>query len=104
MNAADQIYLLTQKLDRLQRKKRKLAMPVFMAASLDDATVDTQAAVTFVLGQPNRQNRVILYGNARPAIASALFFAFATTISGNFGVRRPVPSRAPSTSWKTAKT
>ena len=70
MNAADQIHLLTKELGVLRRIKPKLAMPVFMAASLDDATVDTKAAYTFVLAQPNPRNRVLLYGNVKPAVAS----------------------------------
>ena len=70
MNAADQIHLLTKELGVLRRIKPKLAMPVFFAASLDDATVDTQASYTFVLAQPNPRNRVILYGKVKPAVAS----------------------------------
>ncbi len=70
MNAGDQIHLLTQKLSLLRRDKPKLTMPVFMAASLDDATVHTQAAYAFVLGQSNPRNRVVLYGKVKPAAAS----------------------------------
>jgi len=70
MNAADQIHLLTQELGFLQRGRPKLPMPVFMAASMDDASADTEAAYAFVLGLPNTRNRVVLYGRVKPAAAS----------------------------------
>lgn len=62
-NAADQIHLLTKEIDSLNGHGNRLNMPVFMAVSLDDATVDTQAAVEFLLAQPNPNNRVVAYTN-----------------------------------------
>lgn len=63
MNAADQIHLLTKQLPWLRAQGRQLKMPVFMAASMDDATVDSQAALEFVLDQPHPKNRIVIYTN-----------------------------------------
>ncbi|MDH5752484.1 MAG: alpha/beta fold hydrolase [Deltaproteobacteria bacterium] len=72
MNAADQIHLLIQENRALLDQDRRLSLPVFMAASMDDATVDTQAAMELMLAQPNPASRFIAYaGNGHPRFSDS---------------------------------
>lgn len=63
-NAADQIYQLTQRLeDELDRSK--VTVPIFMALTLDDATIDADDALAFFKSQQNPASRLVLYTNAK---------------------------------------
>lgn len=63
-NAADQIYLLTQELEELLQK-RKVKVPMFVAISEDDTTVDAGDAVRFFKSQKHPHSRMILYTNRK---------------------------------------
>lgn len=62
INAAYQIYQLTLRTDQLL-KKRTIKIPVFIAASEDDMTIETARTVEFFTGLDNKKNRMILYSN-----------------------------------------
>ncbi len=64
-NAADQIYLLTQDLERMAEDK-PLRVPMFMALSGDDMTVDAEDAIAFFKAQPHPASRLVLYTNRTP--------------------------------------
>nr|SPS04768.1 conserved exported protein of unknown function [Candidatus Nitrotoga fabula] len=60
MNAAAQIYALTQELqDKLDGHPVKI--PVFAAASEQDITVSTSATLNFMENAPNSANKLVLY-------------------------------------------
>ena len=60
INAAVQIYALTREIKRLL-SKQKMDIPVFVACSEDDITVDTSATLDFVARARNFYNKVVLY-------------------------------------------
>ena len=60
LNAADQIHLLTKEV-RVQREGQVASIPVFVAASQEDTTVDTAETVAFFKQTGNPLNRMILY-------------------------------------------
>lgn len=66
-NAAAQAYALTRDIAR-RLKHRTVDVPVFAAASLEDATVDAQATLAFMARASHPANRLVLYaaGGARP--------------------------------------
>ena len=66
-NAADQIHLLTRALKR-QLKDKTLAIPIFIAASEDDATVHTAATLALFERATHPGNRMILYGTGTDPI------------------------------------
>lgn len=68
-NAADQIHLLTKEV-RSRLNGRKIAVPVFIAASSDDATVDTSATLDFFRQAVNPRSRMVLY-SSKPATLPA---------------------------------
>lgn len=59
-NAAAQMYALTQSLPRQMPD-----IPVFAAASADDATVESAATLRFMRDAPHPQNRLVWYATAR---------------------------------------
>lgn len=60
MNAADQIYLLTQEIEDLA-DDIKIKTPIFMAISSDDMTVDAEAARDFFKQQSNPNSKLLWY-------------------------------------------
>lgn len=62
INAAYQVYQLTLTTDRLL-KRNKLSIPVFIAASKDDMTIETARTIEFFSGLENKKSRMILYSN-----------------------------------------
>lgn len=59
-NAAAQMYALTQAL-RARMANAKVSIPVFAAASQDDATVDTKAVVDFMVHAQHKANKLVYY-------------------------------------------
>jgi len=59
-NAAAQMYRLTRKVDMLLADK-PVAIPVFVAASADDTTVDVSSTIRLICGGKHALNRMILY-------------------------------------------
>ncbi len=59
-NAGDQIHLLTKELGSTKEGDR-LSIPMFMALSNDDTTIDPKAALEFFRSTKNPNNRFILY-------------------------------------------
>lgn len=59
-NGADQIYLLTQENEHL-RQHKQITIPMFIAVSQDDMTVDTGATISFFRAQTHPQSKMILY-------------------------------------------
>lgn len=66
-NAVDQIHLLTKEV-RSQLDGNKFPLPVFIAASKDDSTVDTSATLNFFKQLSHTRSKMVLYSN-RPAAA-----------------------------------
>lgn len=62
LNAAYQLYLLDRKID-IAKKAKTLDIPVFMALSLQDATVDSQKSVDFFNALTGSENRLFLVTN-----------------------------------------
>jgi len=62
-NAADQIHLLTKEL-RAKLSKQPLNIPLFIAASEDDATVSTEESLRFFRASRHSQKRMVLYSRA----------------------------------------
>ncbi len=60
LNGADQVHLLTKEI-HAHLAKKEIAVPVFVAASLDDATVKTAGTLAFFKRTLNPLNRMILY-------------------------------------------
>ena len=60
INAAAQIYALTREVKKLLLKQ-KMDIPVFVACSEDDITVDTSATLDFVARANHHNNKVVLY-------------------------------------------
>ncbi len=60
-NAGDQIYLLTREIQRLLTH-RTMSLPLFIAASEDDATVRTGATLRFFEQAAHPSKRMLLYG------------------------------------------
>ncbi len=74
VNAAYQIYLLTQEIDALLNQGRRIEAPVFAALSQEDMTIDPERAL-FVLEQyaPSPRNVLVVYaknpqGKSRPFV------------------------------------
>lgn len=61
-NAVYQTYLLIKNLNT-QLKPKRLDIPVFVAASIDDVTVETLATLQFMENAPYPISRLVLYGN-----------------------------------------
>lgn len=63
VNAAYQIYLLTQEIDALIEQGRRIEAPVFAALSREDMTIDPERAL-FVLEKyaPSPRNVLVVYG------------------------------------------
>jgi esterase/lipase len=59
-NAAAQMHALTQEISR-QLLRHEVDIPVFSAASRDDATVDVTATLEFMARAPHPSNRLVLY-------------------------------------------
>ena len=59
-NAAAQMYALTQE-SREQSLLHKLNIPVFAAASADDATVEPSATLNFMMHMPHPSSKLVLY-------------------------------------------
>ena len=59
-NAGAQIYALTRKI-HAQLQDQGISVPVFAAASMDDATVDTSATVEFMTHAGNPTSKLVLY-------------------------------------------
>ena len=72
MNAGAQIYALTQRLGDL-REGSLVPIPVYVAAAVEDTTIDSYATETFFKYRTNGQSRLRLYqGHAEPqSIASS---------------------------------
>lgn len=68
-NAVDQIHLLTKEV-RSQLNGNKFALPVFIATSRDDSTVDTSATLEFFKQTTNPLSKMVLYSN-KPAATVA---------------------------------
>ena len=60
VNAAVQVYALTKEIKRLLQQQ-KMAIPVFVACSEDDITVDTSATLDFVARAHHPDSRIVLY-------------------------------------------
>ena len=65
VNAAYQIYLLTQEIDALLNQGRRIEAPVFAALSQEDMTIDPERAM-FVLEQyaPSPRNVLVVYAKS----------------------------------------
>jgi len=63
LNAANQIYLLTREIDALFEQGRRIEVPVFVALSREDVTIDPERAL-FVLEKyaPSPRNVLVVYG------------------------------------------
>lgn len=59
-NAAAQMYALIRELNSL-RREREIGIPVFAAASWDDATAHTPATLEFIAHAPHLLNKLVLY-------------------------------------------
>lgn len=59
-NAAAQMHALTQELGK-QALLHKLNIPVFSAASADDATVESSATLNFMMRMPHPSSKLVLY-------------------------------------------
>lgn len=59
-NGPTEVYLLAKKLEALYSKK-KVEIPIFAVASVDDEVVDTATTIKFFQQQPNPKNTLILY-------------------------------------------
>lgn len=59
-NGAAQMYALTRAV-KVLLQKQKLHIPIFTAASADDATVQVSETLKFMLGTKNRNNKMLLY-------------------------------------------
>lgn len=70
-NGAAQMYALTRAISRLLRKQ-KMNIPVFAAASLDDATVDASATVEFMERAKHPKNNLVLYTTDTAGFRSGL--------------------------------
>lgn len=60
-NAAAQMYMLTKVVGARLRGHRGLDIPVFVAASADDATVEVSATLQFMVHAQNPASRLVLY-------------------------------------------
>jgi esterase/lipase len=60
-NAGDQVYLLTREIQRLL-ESQTIPLPLFIAASEDDATVLTSATLAFFRQAGHPSKRMLLYG------------------------------------------
>ncbi|MGA9665050.1 MAG: alpha/beta fold hydrolase [Gallionella sp.] len=73
-NAAAQTYALTRVLD-IQLRKREVDIPVFIAASADDMTVNTSVILEFIARARHPSSRLVLYttepGKFPPGIPAA---------------------------------
>ena len=70
-NAAAQMYALTQAV-QAQMAKSKVHIPVFAAASQDDATVDTAATVEFMAHASHPANKLVYYFSKADKIPAGL--------------------------------
>jgi esterase/lipase len=70
-NGAAQMHALIQAVNRRLRKQ-EMKIPVFAAASLDDATVDATATVAFMEQAHHPSNRLVLYTTDTAAFRSGL--------------------------------
>jgi len=70
-NAADQIHLLAKEV-RSRLNGRTVAIPVFVAASADDATVEVSATLNFFRQAVNPHSKMVFYSN-KPAAFPAGF-------------------------------
>lgn len=61
-NAANQFCQLVKKTHRLLEKNH-LTIPLLIIASADDESVSERAIINFFVKQPNRSNRLLIYGN-----------------------------------------
>lgn len=59
-NAAAQMYALTQEIDK-QLQQHEMSIPVFAAASRDDATVNPSATVEFMAHMHHPSSKLVLY-------------------------------------------
>jgi len=69
-NAADQIYQLTQRLDS-EAGSNTVRVPIFMALSEDDATVDAADGIAFFKAQSNPRSRLIVYSNREQTLGDS---------------------------------
>jgi esterase/lipase len=70
-NGAAQMHGLTRAVGRLLRKQ-EMKIPVFAAASLDDATVDVSATVEFMMRAKHPTNKLVLYTTDTAGFRSGL--------------------------------
>lgn len=70
-NGAAQMYALTQAVNK-RLSKQEMNIPVFAAASLDDATVDASATVEFMEHAKHPINRLVLYTTDTAGFRSGL--------------------------------
>ncbi len=68
LNAVAQVYLLTQWLTN-KNISSKLQQPTLAFVSEDDEVVSTDAAITYLLQQPNPNNHIVNYATQVPAVA-----------------------------------
>ncbi len=69
-NAAAQVFDLTQQVYKA-RAGRALTVPMFVALSADDDTVDAREAIGYFRSVPNPANRMVLYGSSEAAQGDA---------------------------------
>ena len=70
-NAVDQIHLLTKEV-KTRLSGNKFALPVFIAASKDDSTVDISATFGFFRQTTNPHNKMVLYSNKPAAVPAEI--------------------------------
>jgi esterase/lipase len=91
-NAADQIHLLTQQLQRDLLKLKRFMLPVFIAASEDDGSVITSATVEFFKDAIHPRNEFVLYSTKNDFQAPGVEREKVTLVKSSFPDRRILSS------------
>jgi esterase/lipase len=91
-NAADQIHLLTQQIQRELLKLKRYMLPVFIAASENDSSVITDATVEFFKDAIHPVNSFVLYSTKDDFQAPGLSREKVTLVKSSFPDRRILSS------------
>jgi esterase/lipase len=91
-NAADQIHLLTQQVQRDLLKVKRFMLPVFIAASEDDASVITDATVEFFKDAIHPRNEFVLYSTKNDFQAPGVEREKVTLVKSSFPDRHILSS------------
>ena len=65
LNGGAQIYELGQKLGRLDDSSKPVSIPMYIAAAVEDTTIDTKATKTFFESRANNKSQLRLFSGAK---------------------------------------